>query len=70
MGARADNTQLCFLRELVMAKQAYDRSLQEFLSSVNRKVTPELEHCIEQLAKEDARELTVDQLVNVREAIK
>ena len=63
--------QLCFLRELVMAKQAYDRSRNEFCKSVGYSSDIiDLDACVLQLSKEDARELTVDELIDVKEAIK
>lgn len=63
--------QLCFLRELVMAKQAYDRSRKEFLDSVGNAVNiGYMEACVAELAKSDARELTTENLILFKEAIK
>lgn len=60
------DNQICCLRELVMAKQAYDRSLREFLQACNLAETTEnLEAAIAQLAEYDAREIDADSVRSV-----
>lgn len=72
-----EDKQLCFLRELVLAKQAYDRSRKEFLDSLQQPSEINgyinigyLDACTKELAKGDARELTLENLISFKEAIK